>query len=177
MPSHRIRALACVALTALLVCGCGRGAVNEGKHDDGCRRERNAGFVGPLEDDSSEDIVSWVDGQVVTDWTAEIAKRDRAIEGYLNDADPGRAEKYGFRSGQNPQLAWGWFRDYPVGFNGVPFVLFKTILDLDPDSRRTRHCGRSPESGSGRRPLPLGSGSSATTWTFDHIGVGPSPID
>ena len=86
-------------------------------------------------DDSSEDIMSWVDGQVVTDWAAEIAKRDRAIDGYLNDADPDHAAKYGFRSGQNPQLAWNWFRDNPVGFNGVPFVLFKTILDLDPESR------------------------------------------
>ena len=87
----------------------------------------------PLEDDTSEEIVSWVDGQVVTDWAAEIAKRERAIDGYLNDTDPVRAEKYGFRSGQNPQLAWSWFRDNPVGFNGVPFVLFKTILDLDPN--------------------------------------------
>ena len=60
-------------------------------------------------------------------------KRERAIDGYLNDTDPGRAEKYGFRSGQNPRLAWSWFRDNPVGFNGVPFVLFKTILDLDPN--------------------------------------------
>ena len=89
--------------------------------------------MAPLEDDTSEEIVSWVDGQVVTDWAAEIAKRERAIDGYLNDTDPARAEKYGFRSGQNPQLAWSWFRDNPVGFNGVPFVLFKTILDLDPN--------------------------------------------
>ena len=59
--------------------------------------------------------------------------RDNAIDGYLNDTDPARSEKYGFRSGQNPQLAWSWFRDYPVGFNGVPHVLFKTILDLDPN--------------------------------------------
>ena len=81
--------------------------------------------------------MSWVDGQVVTDWAAEIAKRERAIDGYLNDADPGRAAKYGFRSGQNPRLAWSWFRDNPVGFNGVPFVLFKTILDLDPERRRS----------------------------------------
>jgi hypothetical protein len=37
--------------------------------------------VGPLEHDKSDRIVSWVDRQVVTDWPAEIAKRDRAIEG------------------------------------------------------------------------------------------------
>ena len=64
---------------------------------------------------------------------SETAKRERAIAGYLDDADPGRAEKYGFRSGQNPRLAWSWFRNNPVGFNGVPFVLLKTILDLDPN--------------------------------------------
>ena len=84
-------------------------------------------------DDASDQIVSWVDGQVVTDWAAEITKRERAIQGYLDDADPVRAEKYGFRSGQTPRLAWSWFRNNPVGFNGVPFVLFKTILDLDPN--------------------------------------------
>ena len=89
--------------------------------------------MAPLADDTSDQIVSWVDGQAVTDWAAEIAKRERAIEQYLNDTDPARAEQYGFRSGQNPQLAWSWFRDNPVGFNGVPFVLFKTLLDLDPN--------------------------------------------
>src|SRR5688572_638705 len=92
-----------------------------------------AGFVAPPQVDTSEDIISWVDGQVVTDWAAEIGRRDRAIEAYLNDADPGRAEKYGFRSGQHPQLAWSWFKDNPVGFNGVPFVIFKTLIDLDPN--------------------------------------------
>ena len=85
-----------------------------------------------------------------------------AIEGYLNDTDPNRAEKYGFRSGQNPQLAWSWFRDYPVGFNGVPFVLFKTILDLDPEhtdpalQRIARIWKR-------EAAMPLGSGPAATS--------------
>ena len=100
------------------------------------RQRAKAGLVAPLADDPGDDIRSWVDGQVVTDWPAEIARRERAIQGYLND-DRRRAgrQKYGFRSGQHPRLAWSWFRDNPVGFNGVPFVLFKTILDLDPESR------------------------------------------
>jgi mono/diheme cytochrome c family protein len=134
------------------------------------------GVVGPLANDESDEIVSWVDGEVVTDWTAEIARRDRAIEAYLNDADAGRAEKYGFRSGQHPQLAWNWFMDNPVGFNGVPFVLFKTILDLDPNHANPtlRTIARI-----WKRPAqyPVGSTPAAEAFTFDHIGVGPDPAD
>ena len=120
--------------------------------------------------------MSWVDGQVVTDWAAEIAKRERAIDGYLNDTDPARAATYGFRSGQNPQLAWSWFRDNPVGFNGVPFVLFKTILDLDPNHENPtlRAIARIWKR---EAIVPAGSGTPATRWTFDHIGIGPNPSD
>jgi hypothetical protein len=59
---------------------------------------------------ASDAIVSWVDGQPVVDWAEEIAKRDLAIESYLNDSNPDRAKKYGFRSGQTPRLAWDWCR-------------------------------------------------------------------
>src|SRR6476646_8370976 len=120
MPTRRIRPLACAALLAVLAYGCGRDttATYEGAPaTTAATAKGTAGFVGPLVNDTSNDIVSWVDGQVVTGWAAEIKKRDSAIEGYLNDTDPGRAAKYGFRSGQNPQLAWRWFREYPVGFN------------------------------------------------------------
>ena len=129
---NRIRVIVCVALVAMAA-ACGRTTPAE----EGSKSAAPvaAGLVAPLKDDSSNDIVSWVDGQVVKDWSAEITKRDQALNGYLNDDDPGRAEKYGFRSGQNPRLAWSWFQDYPVGFNGVPFVLFKTILDLDPNHK------------------------------------------
>ena len=140
------------------------------------RNEPRQGSWRPLKDDTSEEIVSWVDGQVVTDWAAEIAKRERAIDGYLNDADPARAEKYGFRSGQNPRLAWSWFRNNPVGFNGVPFVLFKTILDLDPNHQNPtlRAIARIWKH---EASVPAGSGTSAPNWTLDHIGVGPDPSD
>ena len=127
-------------------------------------------------DDGQDAIISWVDGQVVTDWSAEADKRDRAIEGYLDDADPGRAAKYGFREGQNPQLAWRWFRDNPIGFNGVPFVLFKTLLDLDPNHQNAslRAIARIWKR---QAAAPSGSGPSATEWTLDHIGMGPNPSD
>src|SRR5687768_110652 len=58
-------------------------------------------LVKPPAEDTSDQIVSWVDGAVVTDWGAEREKRDRAIRGYLDDSDAGRAAAYGFRSGQH----------------------------------------------------------------------------
>jgi hypothetical protein len=177
MPTLRTRSLVCAALT-LLVCACNRGPAGEGTPaaTTAATATGTPGFVGPLTNDTSEDIVSWVDGQVITDWAAEVAKRDRAIEGYLSDTDEMRAEKYGFRKGQNPQLAWSWFRDYPVGFNGVPFVLFKTILDLDPEHKDPA-LQRLARIWKREAAMPLGSGPAATKWTLDHLGVGPSPFD
>jgi hypothetical protein len=153
---------------------CGRDRAPQKQEYAAAAERAKAGLVAPLKDDTGDEIVSWVDGQVVTNWTAEISKRERAIEGYLNDADPGRAEKYGFRSGQNPRLAWSWFRNNPVGFNGVPFVLLKTILDLDPNHQdpTLRAIARIWKH---EATVPAGSGTSA--WTLDHIGVGPDMSD
>ena len=102
----------------------------------------------------------------------EIGRREKAIDGYLNDADPERAAKYGFRSGQNPRLAWAWFRDNPVGFNGVPYVLLKTIFDLDPNvsDPTLRAIARI-----WKREAVVPTGSGGTAWTMDHIGIGPPP--
>ena len=153
---------------------CGGAPLAESPEYAAAAARADAGLVAPLKDDSSEAIVSWVDGQAVTDWAAEVTKRERAIDGYLNDADPGRAEKYGFRSGHSPRLAWSWFLDNPVGFNGVPFVLFKTILDLDPnhENPRLRAIARI-----WKREAIIPAGTGTTAWTFDHIGIGPNPID
>jgi len=172
MAFHRNPRLICVALVAVAACACRRPA-NENPEYVAAAERANSGFVGPLNDDTSEEIVSWVDGQVVTDWAAEITKRERAIQGYLDDTDPARAEKYGFRGGQNPQLAWSWFRDNPVGFNGLPYVLFKTILDLDPNHQNPtlRTIARIWKR---EAIFPTGSG---TMWTFDHIGIGPNSSD
>ena len=166
--------LLCVIAAALGACSRGPATESRGYLPPGGTAE--AGFVAPLKDDSSEQIVSWVDGQTVTDWPAEIAKREKAIDGYLSDTDPGRAEKYGFRSGQNPRLAWDWFRNNPVGFNGVPFVLLKTILDLDPNHQNPalRAIARIWKR---EAIVPAAAGSSPPAWTLDHIGVGPNPAD
>ena len=176
MSIDRNRGLLCMTLLSVAVCACCGGPAGNGRESGAAAGTSNAGLVGPLTDDTSEDIVSWVDGQVVTDWAAEIGKRERAIDAYLQDADPVRAEKYGFRSGQNPRLAWAWFRDNPVGFNGVPFVLFKTILDLDPNHENPtlRAIARIWKR---EASVPAGSGTPGTTWTLDHIGIGPNPSD
>lgn len=133
MLAHNRLALPAILLTALTIGACTSSQSNDGPENAAAATAASAGMVAPLRNDTSDEIVSWVDGEAVTDWAAEIAKRERAIQAYLDDTDPERAQKYGFRSGQHPRLAWEWFRDYPVGFNGVPFVLFKTILDLDPE--------------------------------------------
>jgi hypothetical protein len=169
--TDRTFALRMIAFCVLATSACGGGPETANPEYAAAAARAEAGLVAPLRDDSGAEIVSWVDGQVVTDWGAEVAKRDRAIDGYLNDTDPVRAEKYGFRSGHTPQLAWSWFLDNPVGFNGVPFVLFKTILDLDPDhdNPTLRALARIWK----REPVV----PSAAGWTFDHIGIGPNPAD
>lgn len=164
------RRLFSVAMWSFAVSACGGGPATQPPQSAAAARAE-AGLVGPLGDDTNEAIVSWVDGQVVTDWASEVGKRERAIDGYLNDADPVRAAKYGFRSGHHPQLAWSWFLDNPVGFNGVPFVLLKTIFDLDPNHANPtlRAIARI-----WKREAVV---PSADTWTFDHIGVGPRPSE
>ena len=124
-----------VLVFPIALCACGRTSGYDAPEYKAAADAARSGVVAPLHDDSAADIMSWVDGAPVTDWNVESQKRERAIEGYLNDADPDRAAKYGFRTGQNPRLAWSWFRNNPVGFNGVPFVVLKTILDLDPNDK------------------------------------------
>lgn len=172
--SHTIRTLPVLTLIAIAIAGCGRKTASDAPAYKAAAEAAQAGFVLPLGDDSADDIMSWVDGQPITDWASEIAKREKAIEGYLNDADPGHAAKYGFRSGQHPRLAWAWFRDNPVGFNGVPYVLLKTIFDLDPNDTdpTLRALARI-----WKREAVVPSGSGASAWTMDHLGVSPSPSD
>jgi mono/diheme cytochrome c family protein len=166
----------CAAITAVAIGACAGELARRDPSAPAAPPSAGARIVLPPEDDRSSEIVSWVDGQAVTDWAAEIAKRDRAIEGYLGDSDPARAAKYGFRKTQHPRMAWSWFLDNPVGFNGVPFVLLKTIFDLDPNHEdpALRSIARIWKR---EAVVPAGGGSAATTWTMDHIGMGPNPTD
>jgi len=112
---------------------------------------------------------------VFTDWTSEMAKRQHAIDGYLTTAILAAPKNMGSASGQTPQLAWRWFRDNPVGFNGVPFVLLKTMFRSrsrppQSNSSRARAHLETPGHGARRRrdrPLDLRS----------HIGIAPNPSD
>ena len=175
MPAYMNWKILGIAVSAATMWACG-GQGSDSRDPAAVPSRVDGGIVGPVRDDSGPAIVSWVDGQVVTDWAAEIGKRERAIAGYLDDTDPGRAEKYGFRSGQNPRLAWAWFRNNPVGFNGIPFVLFKTILDLDPNHEdpSLRAIARIWKR---EAIVPTGGSTPASRWTFDHIGIGADPSD
>ena len=172
--SIRSRLLFATLLVAAAVSACSRPAPEKPGYAPGTAA--GGGPVRAPQADTSDDIVSWVDGQVVKDWPAEVTRREKAISGYLNDADPAHAEQYGFRSGQTPRLAWSWFRENPVGFNGVPYVLFKTILDLSPDHENPtlRAIARIWKR---ETAVPLGTGGASTAWTLDHLGVGPDPGD
>ena len=123
-------------LAALAAWGCNRASESAPEYAAAAERAE-AGLVAPLGDDTSDEIVSWVDGRVITDWAAEIERRDRAIQGYLNDTNPDHAATYGFRSGQHPQLAWNWFLDNPVGILGEPHHRFfrkLRVIELTGDA-------------------------------------------
>ena len=63
--NHR---LCLAALLTAVVCACSNGPANQTREYAGPAGTGSGGLVGPLKDDTSEQIVSWVDGQVVTDW-------------------------------------------------------------------------------------------------------------
>ena len=108
-----------------------------------------------------------------TAWSEERQRREAEIADYLGDTDPGRAEQYKFRSGQFPALAWNWFDQHPVGFNGLPLVLLQTLLSLDPATETDPNL------------LPIakvwrkasGIPGEDSRFTIDHLGVGPHPAD
>ena len=177
MSMHTKHRLACLTLVAVAACGCRSSRPTPEKPEYPIPSPpTDAAIVEPPDNDTGEEIRSWVDGRAVSDWPAEIAKRDHAIQAYLADSDPDHAAKYGFRAGQHPRLAWAWFRDNPVGFNGVPFVLLKTILDLDSD--HTDPTLRAIARIWKRAPVvPVRSAAASNELTLDHLGMGPHPED
>ena len=110
MSIHRHRRLLSIALVAVAVCACRRGPANESREYPAAAKTVDAGLVGPLSDDTRAEIVSWVDGGVVTDWPAEIAKRE-GPRGRSRDADRS-APRSTVRSGRTRGLEL--VRDNPV---------------------------------------------------------------
>ncbi len=82
---------------------------------------------------AGDGLISWVDGEQWSDWKVEREKRQRSIQRYLYEQDAVLSKQWGYRQAgraQSPYLGWKWFEEAPVGFGGVPFVVFKTINDL-----------------------------------------------
>ena len=133
---------------------------------------------------SSNDLVSWVDGRPIeSDWLTEANRRESCIQSYLNDSDPKHAEAYGFNMlhkdngndyAQHPALAWKWFSESPVGFGGVPYVLLKTIVDLDPSDKDLSPTLKPLAEIWRRKRIQDGAGS---IYTLDHLGMSPNPED
>ena len=140
------------------------------------RLANSTGLVGPLKDDSGDQIVSWVDGQIVTDWprgSREARSRHRWLPGRL-------------RSGPRRELRFPQRAESAAGLELVPQQPGRVQRRaVRPASRRfsisiritrIRRCAPSRASGNARRPSPGRLGTS-TAWTLDHIGVGPDPSD
>ena len=135
--------------------------------------QAQAGLVAPLKDDTGDDIVSWVDGQVVTDWAAEITKREHAIDGYLNDADPAAPRSTGSAAARIP----GW----PGA--GSATTRSDSTAYRSCCSRRSRSGSESsgPDTARHRANLEArgecASGIGNVRLDARSIGVGPDPSD
>ena len=69
MPTRRRYWRVSIVVAATLACAC-RGPAKSSQADAPRTAAPDGGLVRPLQDDSSEQIVSWVDGQIVTDWAS-----------------------------------------------------------------------------------------------------------
>ena len=65
--------LLCLSSAALIIAACGGSSGTDAPAYTAAAEAARAGLVAPLADDIATDIMSWVDGKVVNEWTAEIA--------------------------------------------------------------------------------------------------------
>ena len=117
---------------------------------------------------------SWVDSGS-TSWEEEVQRREQELYGFLNDTDPARAAKYGFREGHTPKLGWNWFDQHPIGYGGVPYVLLQTILSLDPATETDPYLKAVANIWKKESVIPSEQGKGV--YTLDHLGFGPHPGD
>ena len=116
----------------------------------------------------------WLMGQTGS-WQEEQKRREGELYAYINDTDASRAEKYGFKKGHTPKLAWDWFDNHPVGYGGVPYVLLQTILSLDPATEEDPYLLAIANIWKKKSTIPSESGKNI--YTLDHLGLSPHPDD
>jgi len=139
-------------------------------------------------------LTSWVDGLPHTkwvdkdsedskpSWSYERDRRLKAIDAYLNEQREEQSVAWGFRQqGDHPQnsaLAWKWFQESPVGFGGVPYVLLKTLIDIDDDNcALTGKYDVCDLQGIWQKSPTISAGLSEGALNLDHLGFGPHPDD
>ena len=117
---------------------------------------------------------AWLDGNA-SGWADEAARREQQLAEFLSDTDPIRAEKYGFREGQYPALAWSWFDQHPIGYGGIPKVLLQTFLSLDPATEKDPHLLKLANIW--KKKSVVADEANSESYTIDHLGFGPHPQD
>lgn len=127
--------------------------------------------VSPPETYASDEFLKTGSG----DWTQEALRRERELRAYLYDSDPDRAKKYGFRQGHDPNLAWNWFTQHPIGYGGVPYVLLQTIFSLDPKSESDPYLKKIAQIW--KKRSVVADEADKDIYTLDHLGFGPHPED
>lgn len=130
---------------------------------------------------SGDGMVSWVDGKPWSSWETERKKREQSVHRYLYERDPELSAAWGFRqqgNKQNAYIGWKWFEETPVGFGGVPYVVLKTILDLDQDNCKHDDYNLCALVSIWQQPAAIPAGLSGKALNnLDHLGFGPHPAD
>lgn len=130
---------------------------------------------------AGDGLVSWVDGEQWTDWADERDKREKSVRRYLYETDAVLSKQWGFRQdgrALNPYIGWKWFEEAPVGFGGVPFVVLKTVVDLDQENCKTADYDLCALAAIWRQPATIGTGLDVNERdNLDHLGFGPHPAD
>src|SRR5204862_6924733 len=88
MDTSRVVRVVGIPLVTVAMYACSRGSLGETR-DYQAPAASGGAIIEPPKDDARPEIVSWVDGQVITHWPAESANRQHALDAYLDDADPG----------------------------------------------------------------------------------------
>ena len=169
--------LCLAALVAAVVCACSNGPANQTREYAGPAGTGSGGLVGPAEGRH---------------------ERGRSCPGSMDRSSPTGRRKSRNASAPSTDIWTTPIRSAPrstvsaaARIPGWPGTGSGTTLSDSTACRsccsrrfsisirtmRTRRCAPSLESGSARRSCRRDPAAPATTWTLDHIGVGPNPSD